>query len=146
MLTDKDTMVVELKRRCVPVLRRLGFKGSFPHLYRVRDAHVDLLNFQFYSAGGSFCINLSYADPKRANIYIYKDTEPKKLRVNQATVRHRLGAVHAGADNWFSYGETSYGENRGKPVPPTELCLTINQLLETCAESWWNTRKIENES
>jgi hypothetical protein len=33
--------------------RTLGFKGSFPHLYRQIGGHVDLLNFQFYSAGSA---------------------------------------------------------------------------------------------
>jgi Domain of unknown function (DUF4304) len=50
---------------CVPELRRLGFKGSFPDLYRESSGFISVINFQFYSAGGSFCVNLSYTDSGR---------------------------------------------------------------------------------
>lgn len=43
-----------LKQGCVPLLRELGFKGSLPNLYRNVEGFVSLVNFQFFSSGGSF--------------------------------------------------------------------------------------------
>lgn len=136
---DRQTMERALRNGCVPELRRLGFKGSFPDFYRESDGFILLINFQFYSAGGSFCINLSFTDADRNNVYFRPDTEPRKLRVSQTTERHRLGGD--GQDKWFSFGKTSYGEYRGTPIPPDELVRTINDLFVTEAERWWNAKR-----
>ncbi len=121
------------------MLRKVGFRGSFPDFYRDTEGFVALVNFQFYSAGGSFCVNLSYADPDRANIYFRPETAVRDLKVSQAREHRRLGAVHG--DRWYSFGLTSYGEFRGEPVPPVELVRTINSLLESEAESWWQSKR-----
>lgn len=136
---DRDTMERALRDGCVPRLRRLGFKGSFPHFYRESDQFISLINFQFYSAGGSFCVNLSFTDGDRNNIDFQPDTETRKLRVPQTRERYRLGG--SGRDKWFSFGKTSYDEYRGTPVSPDELVSTINALLVTEAERWWNTKR-----
>jgi hypothetical protein len=62
------------------------------------------VNFQFFSAGGSFCVNLGYADPHRKNVSFRPDTEIAKLRVNQTRGSVRLGATEGG-DRWFSLGK-----------------------------------------
>jgi hypothetical protein len=54
---DGADMERALKERCVPVLRRAGFRGSFPDFYRDTEGFVALVNVQVYSAGGSFCVN-----------------------------------------------------------------------------------------
>ena len=69
MSTDRSTMEKVLKEHCVPLLKEHGFKGGFPNLYRDTEGFVSLINFQFYSSGGSFCVNLSFADKQRENIY-----------------------------------------------------------------------------
>ena len=136
-----DRAVIEraLKEECVPVLRRSGFRGSFPDFYRDTEDFVALVNFQFYSSGGSFCVNLSYADPKRSNIAFRPETPVRALKVSQARDRQRLGAVQG--DRWFSFGSTSYGAFRGEPVQPAELVRTINGLLESEAERWWQSKR-----
>ena len=137
---DRDTMERALRNRCVPELRRLGFKGSFPDFHCESGGFISLINFQFYSAGGSFCINLSFADSAKKNVDFRPNTETRKLRVSQTRDRYRLGASHGG-DKWFSFGKTSYGEYRGTPITPDELVSTINDLFVTEAESWWNAKR-----
>lgn len=96
MSADRKTMETALKTSCIPSLRKLGFKGSFPNLCRETDGFVSLLNFQFYSAGGSFCVNLGYADPQRKNVYFNPDTDAGKLKVSQTKDTVRLGATQRG--------------------------------------------------
>ena len=141
---DRADMERALKERCVPVLRRAGFRGSFPDFYRDTEGFVALVNFQFYSAGGSFCVNLSYADVARTNIYFRPETSVSKLKVSQTTERRRLGAAQG--DRWYSFGPTSYGECRGKPVPAAALVDTINSLLESEAEGWWQAKRASQSS
>lgn len=144
--TDHTTMVNVLKNSCVPVLREAGFKGSFPDFYRETQGFVAVINFQFFSSGGSFCINLSYADPGRANIYFQPETEVPKLRVSQTRDRTRLGAPAQGGDRWYSFGRTTYGEFRGEPIEVHELVDTINTLFRSEAEAWWESKQRKEET
>jgi len=137
MSTERKQMEAELKKHCIPILRNHGFRGSFPNLYRDVNDFISLTNFQFYSAGGSFCINISYAEPSRANVYFRKETRAKNLRVSQTREHFRLGAERQGDDKWFSFGKTSYGEYRGEPIPIDDIILAINNLINTQAEKWW---------
>ncbi len=137
MSTDRPTMEKALKEQCVPLLKERGFKGSFPNMYRDTEGFVSLINFQFYSSGGSFCVNLSFADKGRENIYFRPDTEPKNLRVSQARVHARLGAPELRGDRWFSFGKTNYDEHRGTPQNPTDIAAEINHLIDKVALPWW---------
>ncbi len=138
-MATRQEMQLELKENCIPLLRKIGFKGSFPNLYLERDGFISLINCQFFSSGGSFCVNLSYAGPNRENIYFRPGTELKKLSVSQTTDHIRLGAE--GGDRWFSFGKTSYGEYRGEPQPVSEIVSTVNYLIKTQAESWWSLKR-----
>ncbi len=140
MAIDRKKMETELKTRCISFLREHGFKGSFPNMYRESSGFVSLINFQFYSAGGSFCVNLSYAEPSRENVYFKKDTDVKKLRVSQTTEQVRLGSDNLKGDMWFSFGKTSYDEYRGEPIPVDELTQRINNLISEQAEPWWSAK------
>ena len=140
MNADRKTMEAGLKASCVPSLRKSGFKGSFPNFYREIDGFVSLVNFQFFSSGGSFCVNLGYADPQRRNVFPRPDTDVEKLRVSQIRDTVRLGAT-AGGDRWFYFGTTSYEKFRGQPRSVEELTLICNELLASEAESWWRTKQ-----
>jgi uncharacterized protein DUF4304 len=146
MNTDRAEMENQLKKHCVSLLREKGFKGSFPDLYREADGFISLINFQFFSSGGSFCINISYAGRDRENVYFKKDTQAKRLKVSQTKFRARLGAQNLIGDNWFSFGKTSYGEFRGKPQSPAELVDEINRLILTVAIPWWNEKTRDSKS
>ena len=98
-MTRRD-MEGALKLHCVPYLRNLGFKGSFPDLYREANGLVSLLNFQFYSSGGSVCVNISYGGRNGENIYFRKDAEPRHVRLAHTRVRARLGAENLIGDKW----------------------------------------------
>ena len=125
-----------IKSEVVPVLRGMGFKGSFPHFYRERGSHVDLVWFTFGSAGTSFAVELSFADVRRANVYFRPETPPSKLRVAQTKTRHRLGSGEGG-DFWFAFkGE----RHRGMTGQPAELISEVLELLPTEAETWWRAQ------
>ncbi|MBL9051459.1 MAG: DUF4304 domain-containing protein [Tabrizicola sp.] len=143
MTVDRETMVGVLKNVAVPALRKQGFKGSFPSFFRETGKFVALINFQFHSSGGSFCVNLGYADPGRNNVYFQPDTEPAKLKISQTRHQVRLGATDGG-DHWFHFGATSYGEIRGEPVPAEEIAARFNEMLITDAERWWKRQQDAN--
>lgn len=133
-------MEATLKSYCIPVLRKQGFKGSFPHFYRDTDSFVALVNFQFFSSSGSFCVNIGYGDPQRKNVFIEPDTASKKLRISQTKERYRLGAV-SGGDHWFYFGKTNYGTYRGEPAPTDEIVDTCTHLFLSEAEIWWKNKQ-----
>lgn len=137
MSIDRKELETELKKQCVPVLRGHDFKGSFPNMYRDNDGFVSLINFQFFSSGGSFCINLSYAGPNRENVRVKKEADIKKLKVSQTAEQVRLGSNNLKGDMWFSFGKTNYDEYRGEPIPVDELTRRINNLISEQAEPWW---------
>ncbi|MCP5304354.1 MAG: DUF4304 domain-containing protein [Chromatiaceae bacterium] len=137
MTEDRKTIESQLKAEVVPFIRERGFKGSFPDFYRENEDCVCLANFQFYSSGGSFCVNLSYADPMRKNFYFRPETEAKKLKVSQTNEQIRLGSNGPNSDHWFSFGKTSYGEYRGQPLLPREIVSQVQSLWESQAETWW---------
>lgn len=141
MDTDRKTMQAILKRTCVPVLRGLGFKGSFPNFYRETAQFVALANVQFALAGGSFCVNLGYADPGRRNVPYKPETAPDKLSVSQTRERKRLGAV-AGGDHWFVFGSASVTPYSDPVQPPDELAARCAALLASEAEEWWARMRV----
>lgn len=133
---DRKSMEAALKSRCIPTLRDQGLKGTFPNFYRERENFVALVNFQFFSSGGSFCVNLGYADPERKNVSFKPDTVTPALRVSATRERFRLGSGGIG-DNWFSFGKTSYGELRERTQDVNEIADLCAKLFATEAESWW---------
>ena len=143
MSVDRETMVSALTTFCLPVVRKMGFVGTFPNFYRETGGYVALLSFQFHSSGGSFCVTLGYADPKRLNVSFEPETAPASLRVGQTRDRVNLGAP-AGGDNWFCYGPTRFGEVRGKPDPANQIAARCAQLLMSEAEPWWRKKRAES--
>jgi hypothetical protein len=141
-MTSRDEMISEIKREVIPTLRALGFKGSIPHLHRVADdGHIDLVTVQFASGGGSFVIELGFADPERENVYIYKDTPPNKLRISQTTVRRRLGAEDERSDYWFAFdGQRPFGISG----TPQTLAATARDLIQSQAVPWWDAKRTDN--
>jgi hypothetical protein len=138
---DRKAIERALKAQCVPVLRKAGFRGSFPNFYREDDDFVALVNFQFSQSGGTLCVNLSYADPERKNIMFRPGTDVRKLSVSQTRVRLRLGSTSDDSDHWFTFGVTSYGALRGHPLPIPAITARINELLTSQAEDWWAEKR-----
>ena len=137
-MSSRQEIDAELKRNVVPALRATGFKGSMPHFRRIHDDdHVDLLTFQFASAGGSFVVEIGFADPQRNNLHFKKETPPNKLRVSQTNVRHRLGAADGVSDFWFAHIDSRITGITGNPVTLADKVLL---LLDSDAEPWWASK------
>jgi hypothetical protein len=126
----RELITKELKARCVSFLREHGFKGSFPNLYRVSASFVSLINFQFFSAGGSLCVNLSFVGPNGENKAVGTALAVEQLRIMHTRVHRRLGSAQLGDDRWFSFGRTSYGTFRGEPKPAAQIAEEVRALLE----------------
>jgi hypothetical protein len=133
-------MQAALKATTIPLLRQMGFKGSFPHFYRPVGNHVDLLFFQFRLDGSSFIVEISYADPKRANVYFRPETPVAKLQVPSTTKRYRLGKgqEEGGDGTWFALG---HGSLTTQSRHFSEIALKVNDLLAGEAKPWWEAQR-----
>ena len=127
-----------LKTLSVPLLRELGFKGSFPHFYRPVGEHVDLLMFQFRLDGSSFIVEISYADPERKNVYFRPETPLKRLQVPSTTQRHRLGQRSGGDGTWF---ELEHGPLMTQSRHFKKIALKVNDLIVREAQPWWEAQR-----
>jgi hypothetical protein len=129
-----------LKTISVPLLRERGFKGTYPHFYRVIGSHVDLLMFQFRLDGSSFVVEISYADPDRNNVGFRPETPVKQLQVSATRKRCRLGAKgQSGVDGtWFPL---DHGPLTTQATHFKRLALKVNELLLEEAEPWWEVSR-----
>ena len=156
-MTTTSEMTKALKDHCVPLLREMGLKGSFPNFYRDDAGFVCLVNFQFNTLGEAFCINLGFADPERRNVTSHRrDVEAKKLRVsmtgrlvengNYLSGHWRVGNKPMGdglyTDSWFIFAPGQYGRNRSVEfVDPDRLAMQCADLIKEEAETWWEGRR-----
>ena len=156
-MTTTTEMTSALKTGCVPVLRKMGFKGSFPNFYREDADFVCLINFQFNRNGEAFCINLGFADPERRNVVTHcQDIEAKKLRVsmtggliengNYLSGQWRVGAKPLGdglySDSWFVFAAGQYGADRSvESIDVDQLVRRCTRLMEQEVEVWWEGRR-----
>jgi len=129
-----------LKAIVVPTLRELGFKGSFPHFHRPIDNHIDLLFFQFRLDGSSFIVEISYADPKRTNVYFRPEVPVSKLQVPSTTKRYRLGKGQekGGDGTWF---ELDHGRFTTQSRHFKNIAISVNELLLREAMPWWEAQR-----
>lgn len=105
-MATRDAMNASLKAVVVPHMRAMGFKGSLPHLHRVRGAAADLLTVQFISGGGKFVVELGRVAPGGFDSY-GRHVPLAKATTSYLAERHRLGAemrVNWG-DHWFDFTE-----------------------------------------
>lgn len=156
-MTNTADMSSALKTYCVPILREMGLKGSFPNFYRDVDGFVSLVNFQFHARSEKFCINLGFADPERRNVVDdCKYFAPNKLRVSMTGTLYRNGAYlpdrwRVGqqpigdkffSDSWFSYADGQNGDDReAQAVDPSQLARHCAALLMQEAEDWWTGQR-----
>jgi hypothetical protein len=119
-------MIAELKKTAVPVLRELGFKGSFPHFRRIGPERVDVLTFQFSSWGGSFVVEIGACPPKGFKS-CGKLIPPQKVKVMHLYRRMRLGAADEHRDHWFHFEKGNYAQVADAVAP----------LIRGQGEAWW---------
>ncbi|WP_137112210.1 DUF4304 domain-containing protein [Rhodobacter sp. SY28-1] len=140
-MTDRAEMIAVLKRSCVPVLRDMGFQGTFPHFYREDAGFVDLVTFQFGREGGCFCVNLGQADRRWWTSLLLPKVAPDKLRFHQTRGWVRLGAIQG--DRWFVYDPEIAVLRRSAAQTPDEIAALCAELFLSHAEPWWAQRRSE---
>ena len=133
MSSARDEMIVEIKKIIIPVLREIGFSGSFPHLRRISERQIDLLTFQFNRHGGSFVIEIAVCKPTGFTTHWGKLILPNKVRAHDLHPyqRLRLGAPSSTEEGiWFSYDPVRGGIFN-------ETALQVLPLLKSQAEPYW---------
>src|SRR5215471_550489 len=90
MGNSREQMIAALREIVVPVLREMGFSGSFPHFRRFRDTRIDLLTFQFNRYGGSFVVEVAFCLPDGITTAWGKHISPQKAQAHDVHPKHRL--------------------------------------------------------
>ena len=127
MSQSKDEMVAELKRVAVPVLRELGFKGTFPHFRRVGERQIDLLTFQFSLYGGQFVVEIGKFPPQ--GYELYDEVIPAaKVKMRHLLRRLRLGAKNENGDHWFKFESGDYAH----------VAESVAPFIRGQAVRWWS--------
>jgi hypothetical protein len=104
MTTTREEMDAAIKATVLPHLRVMGFKGSLPHLRRLRGNAADLLGFQFRSSGGSFVVEIGRVAAQGFDFH-GRHMPLAKANVTYLAHRHRLGAPLSGGDHWFTFAD-----------------------------------------
>jgi hypothetical protein len=105
MTTTREEMDAAIKSLILPHLRAMGFKGSLPHLRRLRGNAADLIAFQFRSSGGAFVVEIGRVSPDGFDFH-GRHIPLAKANVTYLAHRHRLGApVSSRGDHWFTFAD-----------------------------------------
>lgn len=108
----KKAVVQEIKAIIVPELRRLGFKGSFPHFRRIYDdGRVDYLSYQFNKYGGSFIVEIAVAYPykgKNGNFYYWDEVTPEFVKKSDYGYTKERLRIESRKGKWFEFDEHNY--------------------------------------
>lgn len=101
-MATRDEMDAAFKAIILPHVRAMGFKGSLPHLRRLRAGAADLLTVQFASAGGKFVVEIGRVCADGIDFH-GRPLPLAKLNTSYLQYRHRLGAPLSGGDHWFDF-------------------------------------------
>jgi hypothetical protein len=137
MSDSRDRMIAALQEIAVPVLRDIGFSGSFPHFRRIREPQIDLLTFQFNRHGGSFVVEVAFCAPDGFTNHWGKHIPPKKVCAHDIHPKQRLrlgSHPPQKADHWFYY------EPERSDIF-TDTALELLPLLRADAEQFWQTHE-----
>ncbi|MFG4002824.1 DUF4304 domain-containing protein [Flavobacterium aquidurense] len=112
MSTERNQMIISLKKLFIPELRKLNFKGSFPHFRRIENDITNLITFQFDRYGGGFVIELANYKGKEYVTSWGEITELKKLTAHHLNQRKRIYPDSENEDNgkgsWFRYDKKTF--------------------------------------
>ncbi len=126
MSHSRDAMIAELKRTVTPVLREMGFRGSFPHFRRAGPAQVELLTFQFASGGGAFVVEIGKFPTEGYQLYD-RLIPAAEVKMHHLLRRLRLGARNEDDDHWFNFEAGDYADTAAAVIP----------FLQGQAVNWW---------
>ena len=135
MSDSRDKMIAALREVVLPVLRDMGFSGSFPHFRRIRETQIDLLTFQFNRHGGSFVVRGRVLRTDGFTTSWGKHIPPNKVQAHDIVQRLRLGShPPQQPDHWFCYEPE-------RPSIYADTALALLPLLRTDAEGFWQSHE-----
>ncbi len=114
----------ELKSTVVPVLRHMGFIGTYPHFRRKTEEKIDILAFQFSQWGPQFYVEIAIAPKGGVTLLDGQHFPPDTIKHNHCGLRTRIG------HNPFDF------ENEGFK----EIAIKVIESL-TEGEDWWIMNK-----
>ena len=109
-ISDRESMIAELKCVVQPFLRSAGFAGSFPHYRKISTDCIDLLTFQFDRRGGGFVIEIARCPTDGIVTALGLRVPPNKTKVwdihpnFRKRIQQRPGG---GTDAWFRFDAVS---------------------------------------
>lgn len=115
-------MDAALKRHVVPLLRKLGFKGSYPHFRRILNERVDTVGFQFSQWGPQFYVEIGVADPNGYTLLDGTHFPPSTLKYYQCPVRVRIGGFP------FDFEE----------LPADTVAVAVRKSIDVARSDWAN--------
>jgi hypothetical protein len=143
MTEHRERMMGAFKTRFVPALRKRGFVGSFPHFRRRLPDRIDYLMVQFYSAGGSFVLEVGRTGPDGFTEGPWKDLPVDKINVGHIFYDRRRLTPRDAHGGWrgrdrFEFGPCKY--DSPQPVKPQEFYDAIADqaltIFDTTGEPW----------
>lgn len=139
---QRQKMLAVIKEQVVPMLRELGFRGSFPHFRRIGSSQIDLLSIQFYSSGGSFVVEVAKCPKDGFTTGWGEQIPPNKVNVTYLSERLRLGSdLSTGqADHWYVFGLRNYDAGYPELKPDSlyrRLAEDVIADVKTQAVPWW---------
>jgi hypothetical protein len=138
-------MDAALKAMRAESLRPRGFTGSMPHLRRRRDDRIELVSIQYFSAGGSFVVEIATCGVEGFTTSWGKTIAPTKVTARDIHPpnRPRLGAATFPiGDHWFVFGPRNYESDAGILQPEAHyarIAADVARLIESEAEPWWES-------
>ncbi|ASS92519.1 DUF4304 domain-containing protein [Peribacillus simplex] len=128
---ERKMMDNALKKVVIPVLRKLEFKGSLPHLRRKNENNIDLITFQFNRWGGSFIVELATCPTEGVTMYWGEQIPPNKVTAHHIYKRLRLGAESEDEDGiWFDF------ENAKTEEEFEKVAMSVLGLFNTSDRLW----------
>lgn len=126
----RKNMMEAIKEFIVPVLRKQGFKGSFPHFRRKNESNIDLITFQFNRWGGSFVVELATCPIEGVTMSWGEKIPPNKVTAHHINERYRLGSSRNEPDKWFEF------EKAGTKKDFERICYHVLELLNISDPTW----------
>jgi hypothetical protein len=143
LMTPRQAMDGALKSAVARQLRPKWFTGSLPHLRRRSEAQICLISVQYFSAGGSFAVEVAECGPGGFTTSWGRRIPPGRVEAQDIlTPRPRLGSADfLQGDHWFVFGPRNYepGWEKLRPVEDCDALATeVLQLIESQAEPFWS--------
>lgn len=136
MSESREKMNNALKSIVVPVLRKKGFRGSFPHFRRVNGKYIDLLTFQFSQWGGEFVVEIGKCSSKGIKYKNGSIVTPEKINTWSLSHSMRLAPLNMeNNDKWFVFEPELIFGNYEK------ISNEVVEIINSQGETWWADEK-----